>query len=220
MRERPPQHLLFASTSSIYGGNQKSPFSEVDRADGPVSLYAATKKSCEAMIHSYSHLWRIPSTCIRFFTVYGPWSRPDMAMLKFAYLIKNGQPIDVYGEGKMRRDFTFVDDLVDSIVALKDHAPQQGRPAEGVEDSLSAVAPFRIVNAGGGKPTQLMDFIETLERAMGTKAKLNMLPMQPGDVVSTESDVRLLKALIGKIPQTPLEQGIGEFARWFKSYTA
>lgn len=216
LRALPPRHLIFASTSSIYGGNSKVPFAETDRADGPVSLYAATKKSGEAMVHAYAHLFGIPSTCVRFFTVYGPWSRPDMAPLKFATAMMAGRPIDVYGFGSMRRDFTYVDDLVEAIARLVGQAPERGKAV--AHDSLSDVAPFRIVNIGGGRPTELMDFIGALERAMGVKAQLNLLPMQPGDVVATESDTRLLQALIGAMPQTPIDVGVARFVAWFKSY--
>lgn len=216
LRALPPKHLIFASTSSIYGGNSKVPFAETDRADGPVSLYAATKKSGEAMVHAYAHLFGIPSTCVRFFTVYGPWSRPDMAPLKFATAMMEGRAIDVYGFGRMRRDFTFVDDLVDAIARLMERAPETGKGV--AHDSLSEVAPFRIVNIGGGRPTELMDFISALERALGVKAQLNLLPMQPGDVVATEADTRLLQALIGAMPQTPVDAGVARFVAWFKSY--
>ncbi|WP_332689614.1 NAD-dependent epimerase/dehydratase family protein [Devosia sp.] len=216
LRALPPRHLIFASTSSIYGGNTKVPFAETDRADGPVSLYAATKKSGEAMVHAYAHLFGIASTCVRFFTVYGPWSRPDMAPLKFATAMMEGRPIDVYGFGRMRRDFTYVDDLVEAIARLAERAPELGKAV--AHDSLSAVAPFRIVNIGGGQPTELMDFIGALERALGVKARLNLLPMQPGDVVATESDTRLLQALIGAMPQTPIDVGVARFVAWFKTY--
>lgn len=216
LREHRPKHLVFASTSSVYGGNTKMPFAETDRADGPVSLYAATKKAGEAMVHSYAHLFGIASTCVRFFTVYGPWGRPDMAALKFATAISEGRAIDVYGHGKMRRDFTYVDDLVDAIARLVDRAPELGRPV-GPTDSLSPVAPFRTVNIAGGKPVELMDFIGAIERAMGKDAVLNLLPMQPGDVVATESDTTLLNALIGAIPATPVETGVSRFVDWFRS---
>jgi UDP-glucuronate 4-epimerase len=216
LREFPPKHLIFASTSSIYGGNSKIPFAETDRADGPVSLYAATKKAGEAMVHSYAHLFDIPATCVRFFTVYGPWSRPDMAPLKFATAMMEGRVIDVYGYGNMRRDFTYVDDLVDAISRLMEKAPELGKPLP--HDSLSEVAPFRIVNIGGGKPTELMDFIAALERACGVKAQLNMLPMQPGDVVATESDPALLRELIGSVPETAMDIGVERFIAWFRSH--
>ena len=216
LRRTPPRHLVFASTSSVYGGNPSMPYGETDRADSPLSLYAATKKSGEALVHSYSHLWSIPATCLRFFTVYGPYGRPDMALLKFATAIAAGQPIDVYGHGRMLRDFTYVDDLVSAMVAIMSEIPLKGRPVDG--DSLSAVAPYRLLNIGGGRPVQLMDFIAVLERAMGIKAELNMLPMQPGDVVATEADTALLTRLIGEQPATPLDEGIDRFVAWFDKH--
>lgn len=218
MRRSPPRHFLFASTSSIYGGNTKLPFAETDRADGPVSLYAATKKAGEAMVHSYAHLFGIPSTCLRFFTVYGPWGRPDMAPIKFATAILAGRPIDVYGHGQMRRDFTYIDDLVAAIDRLKDLPPEIGKPV--AHDSLSPVAPFRVVNIAGGRQTELMDFIRAIETALGQRAQLNMLPMQPGDVVETQSDTTLLQALVGQLPETPVEIGVARFADWFRQYHA
>lgn len=216
LRRHKPRHLVFASTSSVYGGNTKLPFAETDRADGPVSLYAATKKAGEAMVHSYAHLFGIASTCLRFFTVYGPWGRPDMAAIKFASAILEGRPIDVYGHGKMRRDFTYVDDLVDVIASVMELAPEVGRPV--AHDSLSAVAPFRVVNVAGGRQTELMDFIRSIEQAIGQKAELNLLPMQPGDVVATHSDTTLLRELIGQVPETSVEAGVARFVNWYKSY--
>lgn len=216
LRNVPVQHLIFASSSSVYAGNTKFPFAETDRADGPMSLYAATKKSGEAMVHSYAHLFGIASTCVRFFTVYGPWGRPDMAAIKFATAIFEGRPIDVYGYGKMRRDFTYVDDLVTALVSLADKAPVMGKPV--AHDSLSAVAPFRAVNIGGGRPVELRDFINAFEKAIGRKAQLNLLPMQAGDVVATEADTRLLQALVGNLPETPIEVGVARFVAWFKEY--
>lgn len=218
LRRHPPRHLVFASTSSVYGGNETMPYAETDRADSPLSLYAATKKSCEALVHSYAHLWSIPSTCLRFFTVYGPFGRPDMALLKFARAIAAGEPIDVYGNGRMRRDFTYVGDLVAAMAAIMERPPIKGEPVDG--DSLSAVAPFRLLNIGGGRPVELVDFIASIERAMGMKAKINMLPMQPGDVVATEADTTLLKALVGELPSTPLDEGIDRFVAWFRDYAA
>jgi Nucleoside-diphosphate-sugar epimerases len=215
LRRHPPRHLVFASTSSVYGGNPTMPYAETDRADSPLSLYAATKKSGESLVHSYAHLWSIPATCVRFFTVYGPYGRPDMALLKFARAISQGEAIDVYGNGRMRRDFTYVEDLVTALVAVMTRIPELGKPVEG--DSLSAVAPFRILNIGGGRPTELMDFIASLERALGIKARLNMMPMQPGDVVATEADTGLLQALVGELPATPLDVGIDRFVEWFRS---
>lgn len=216
LRRTPPKHFIFASTSSVYGGNTKLPFAETDRTDGPVSLYAATKKAGEAMAHSYAHLFGIASTCLRFFTVYGPWGRPDMAAIKFATAIMEGRPIDVYGQGAMRRDFTYVDDLVAAISALMVLPPQLGRPV--AHDSLSPVAPFRVVNVAGGRTTELMDFIRAMERTAGRAAQLNLLPMQPGDMVETWSDTRLLQTLIGKVPQTSVDAGVAAFFEWFRRY--
>ncbi len=218
LRQTPVKHLIFASTSSVYGGNIKMPFAETDRADHPVSLYAATKKAGEAMVHSYSHLWGLPTTCFRFFTVYGPYGRPDMAPIKFASAISAGRPIDVYGYGRMRRDFTYVDDLADAVVRLIPVTPQRGLPVE--NDSLSPVAPYRIVNVAAGQAVELMDFIAALEAALGRKAVLNLLPMQPGDVGATEADTGLLHRLIGPVRTTPLEVGVQRFAEWFSSYRA
>nr|WP_295891839.1 NAD-dependent epimerase/dehydratase family protein [uncultured Devosia sp.] len=216
LRRHPPRHFIFASTSSVYGGNSKLPFAEADRADAPLSLYAATKKAGEAMVHSYAHLFGISSTCLRFFTVYGPWGRPDMAAIKFARAIMEGRPIDVYGHGAMRRDFTYVDDLVTVIGRLIGLPPELGKPV--AHDSLSAVAPFRSVNIAGGQPTELMDFIRAIERAAGRPAQLNLLPMQPGDVVETASDTTLLRSLIGELPETSIEAGVAGFFSWFKTY--
>jgi UDP-glucuronate 4-epimerase len=216
MRAHPPRHLIFSSTSSVYGGNEAMPYAEVDRADSPLSLYAATKKACEALVHSYSHLWQIPSTCVRFFTVYGPYGRPDMALLKFARAIEAGEPIEVYGNGQMRRDFTYVEDLVEAMVAILEKVPVMGQPLEG--DSLSPVAPFRTLNIGGGRPVELMDFIKAVENAMGKKAELTMLPMQPGDVVATEADTTLLAGMIGTPPKTSVDEGVARFVEWFRDY--
>lgn len=217
LRRYPPAHLVFASTSSVYGGSETMPYAEKDRADAPLSLYAATKKSGEALIHAHAHLWSTPSTCLRFFTVYGPFGRPDMALIRFARAIAADEPIDVYGNGQMRRDFTYVDDLVEAMVAIMGKPPVQGEPVYG--DSLSPVAPYRLLNIGGGRPIELMDFIASIERAMGVKARLNMLPMQPGDVVATEADTALLTSLIGHLPSTPLDEGIDRFVEWFREYS-
>ncbi|MTI16498.1 NAD-dependent epimerase/dehydratase family protein [Rhodobacteraceae bacterium RKSG542] len=217
-----PKHFLAASTSSVYGGNEKMPFMETDRADSPMTLYAATKKANEAMTHSYAHLWKIPTTCFRFFTVYGPWGRPDMALFKFVDAIENDRPIDVYGEGQMGRDFTYVDDLVEGIVRLVDAVPVEGSPVlfeEGV-DSLSPVAPWRVVNIAGGQPIGLMPFIETIEKSLGKTAQKNMLPMQKGDVHQTMSDPSLLNALTGYVPETCVEEGVSAFVDWYWDYFA
>lgn len=221
-RANPVRHLLVASTSSVYGGNEHMPFREAERTDFPVSLYAATKKACEAMSHSYAHLWKIPTTCFRFFTVYGPWGRPDMALFKFVDAITNGKPIEVYGKGRMQRDFTYIDDLVGAITRLIDASPQEGKPvtAQGVTDSLSPVAPWRSVNIGGGNSVELMDFIAAIETAMGQRAEKIMLDMQKGDVSATFADPSLLKALIGNLPTTPLPEGVGNFVDWYRGWKA
>ena len=215
-----PKHLLIASSSSIYGGNTEMPFSEAHKADWPITLYAATKKSIEEMSHAYAHLWKIPTTCFRFFTVYGPWGRPDMALFKFVAAIEKGDPIEVYGEGKMSRDFTYIDDLIESIVRLADAVPADTSPVtvEDIEDSLSPVAPWRVVNIGGGNPVGLMAFIETIEACLGKRAVMTMLPMQQGDVQSTYADPGLLKALTGYVPQTSVDEGVRHFVEWFSEY--
>jgi len=218
-RAHPPRHLLVASTSSVYGGNEKMPFEEADRTDFPISLYAATKKACEAMSHSYAHLFGLPVTCFRFFTVYGPWGRPDMALFKFVSAIERGEAIEVYGEGRMRRDFTYIDDLVEGVVRLMSAVPETGRPVvvEGVTDSLSPVAPWRSVNIGVGRPAGLMEFIATIENCLGRTARKTMLPRQAGDVVDTFADSALLEALTGYRPQTSLEDGVRAFIDWYRS---
>ncbi len=218
-REAGVKHLMLASTSSVYGGNEKMPFMETDLTDAPMTLYAATKKAGESMSHSYAHLWKIPTTCFRFFTVYGPWGRPDMALFKFVKAIEEDQPIDVYGEGKMGRDFTYIDDLVEGITRLVDCVPEAGQPVtgEGVTDSLSPVAPWRVVNIAGGQPVGLMPFIETIEKCLGKEAKKNMMPMQMGDVRETFADASLLKALTGFTPGISVEQGVSAFVDWYRT---
>lgn len=213
-----PKHLMLASTSSIYGANEKIPFAEADRADEPMTLYAATKKSMELMAHSYAHLYKVPITAFRFFTVYGPWGRPDMALFKFVDAIDNGRPIDIYGEGRMSRDFTYIDDLVESIVRLSHIAPsEENRVApEKATDTLSRHAPFRVVNTGGGQPVELMTFVETVEKAMGRPAIRNMLPMQQGDVPRTFASPDLLEALTGFKPSVSVEEGVARFVEWYE----
>jgi UDP-glucuronate 4-epimerase len=214
-----PKHLLIASTSSVYGGNSKMPFRETDRADWPMTLYAASKKAGEAMSHSYAHLWKLPTTCFRFFTVYGPWGRPDMAPIKFVSAIDAGRPIEVYGQGEMRRDFTYIDDLVEAVIRLIDTVPEEGKPlvASGIEDSLSPVAPWRAINIGGGRPVGLMPFIETIERHLGKPADKVMLPMQKGDVAETFADASLLTALTGFTPTTTVEEGVKALIDWYRA---
>lgn len=210
-----PKHLLVASTSSAYGANTNSPFKETDRAVHPLTLYAATKSATELMGHSYAHLFNVPTTFFRFFTVYGPWGRPDMALFKFAHAILSGRPIDVYGRGEMSRDFTYIDDLVEAISRLTSVIPGTG-PSVG-SDTLSPVAPFRLVNIGGGSPSPLMKYIEVLESSLGLVAEKNMLPMQDGDVPHTTASPELLESLTGFKPSTPIEQGVPLFVEWFKS---
>ncbi|MDB5595024.1 MAG: UDP-glucuronate 5-epimerase [Hyphomicrobiales bacterium] len=215
VRTLAPKHFLFASTSSVYGANASMPFRETDRTDHPLTLYAATKKAAEDMGHSYAHLWKIPTTAFRFFTVYGPWGRPDMALFKFVRATLEGQPIEVYGHGQMKRDFTYVDDLVEGIVRLVDCAPVEGAPLGGM-DSLSPAAPYRVVNIAGGAPTGLMEFIDEIERALGRPVQRRMLDMQKGDVPATWADSSLLEALTGYRPATPTSVGVGAFVEWYR----
>jgi len=217
MRPSPPKHFMFASTSSVYGANSSMPFRETDRADHPLTLYAATKKAGELMAHSYSHLFGIPTTAFRFFTVYGPWGRPDMALFKFVDATLKGKPIDVYGEGRMSRDFTFIDDLVESIVRLVPVVPERGATSD-APDTLSPAAPFRVVNIGGGAPVELTKFIEAIETKLGKKAVRNLMPMQPGDVRDTFASADLLTALTGYHPATPVEEGVGKFVDWYRKH--
>lgn len=208
-REVRPKHLMLASTSSIYGANPKVPFAETDRTDAPLSLYAATKKSMEAMAHAYAHLYQLPTTAFRFFTVYGPWGRPDMAIFKFTRAILEGTPIDVYGGGKMRRDFTFIGDLVEAILRLVPLAP-------GSSDETPV--PYRVVNIGGGQPESLPDFIAAIEKATGRTAIQHLLPMQPGDVPQTHAAPDLLVELTGYKPDTPLSTGVAQFVDWYRRH--
>ncbi len=219
-RTVPPAHLMLASTSSVYGANTAMPYREVDKADSQMSFYAATKKATEAMAHSYAHLYGLPVTMFRFFTVYGPWGRPDMALFKFVRAIEAGEAIDVYNRGDMRRDFTFVDDLVEGLMRLRDVPPPgvEGRGDVPDFDSLSPVAPFRIVNIGNSAPVPLMDFIRVLEGAMGRKAELNLMEMQPGDVPATWADATLLEHLVGALPRTPLDEGVKRFVDWYRDH--
>jgi UDP-glucuronate 4-epimerase len=218
-RAASPRHFLFSSTSSVYGMSAKAEFVETDTTDRPVSLYAATKKSGEVMAHAYAHLFAIPTTVCRFFTVYGPSGRPDMAFFKFVRAMLDGQPIDVYGQGRQERDFTYVDDLVEAMRRLVDCIPEVGRPvvAEGVADTLSPVAPYREVNIAGGTPVGLMRYIETIEDVLGRKARLNMLPMQAGDVARTTGSPALLQALTGYRPETGIREGLQGFVDWYRA---
>lgn len=215
-RRLPVRHLLCASTSSVYGANRVIPFVETERAVHPMSLYAATKASTELMGHAYAHLYRTPSTFFRFFTVYGPWSRPDMAPIRFAKAILAGEPIDVYNFGEMWRDFTYVDDLVEAVVRLLPCVPDSAFSPPG--DTLSPVAPFRVVNIGGGSPVKLTAFIEALEKAIGRPARRNLMPMQLGDVENTAASTALLDSLIGQRVATPLEVGVRAFVAWYRDY--
>ena len=214
------RHLLMASTSSVYGANTRMPYAETDKCDTQMSFYAATKKATEAMAHSHSHLYGLPTTMFRFFTVYGPWGRPDMALFKFTKAILAGQPIDVYNHGQMWRDFTYVDDLVRGIGLLIDAVPP--RPGEGAAvmegDSLSPVAPYRIVNIGNSEQVRLLDFIEAIEDCLSRKAERNYMGMQAGDVPATWANADLLKRLTGYKPQTPIKDGVAQFIAWYREY--
>ncbi len=215
-----PEHFLVASTSSVYGNNEVLPFSENHKSDNPMSFYAATKKSNEVMAHSYSHLFKIPTTVFRFFTVYGPWSRPDMALIKFTKNILNKKPIEIYNNGNMRRDFTYIDDLVQCIKLLINVKPlnPENRISEIENDSISKTAPFRIVNIGNSNSINLLDYVKVLEESLGVIAEKKYLGVQNGEVLETYSDVKLLKNLIGICPNTSIEKGVMEFVKWFRSY--
>ncbi|MGA9332607.1 MAG: NAD-dependent epimerase/dehydratase family protein, partial [Bradyrhizobium sp.] len=212
-------HLLFASSSSVYGANTKLPFSVRDNVDHPISLYAASKKANELMAHAYSHLYRIPATGLRFFTVYGPWGRPDMAMFIFAKAILEGKPIRLFNYGNMRRDFTYVDDVVEAIARLIDRPPQ-GNPAwSGAHpDPASSAAPWKIYNIGNNRPEELMHVVALLEKEFGRPAIREMLPMQPGDVPATYADIEDLARDVGFRPATSIEDGIARFSKWFREY--
>lgn len=213
------EHLFYASSSSVYGANTKVPFSVHDKVDHPVSLYAATKKANELMAHSYSHLYRIPTTGLRFFTVYGPWGRPDMAYFKFTKNILAGQPIDVYNFGKNRRDFTYIDDIVTGIIKVLSRIPAGDPNWSGDHpDCASSSAPYRVYNIGNNKPVELLYFIRVLEDCLAKKAILNLLPPQPGDVIETYADIDDLVAETGFKPQTSIEQGMKRFVDWYKEY--
>lgn len=216
-RHNQVSHLLAASTSSVYGANTKMPFEETQKTATPLTLYAATKGATELMGHSYANLYNIPTTFFRFFTVYGPWGRPDMALFKFTKAMLQEEPIDVYNNGKMVRDFTYIDDLTEAIIRLS-YAVPGNKPV--ANDSLSPVAPFRVVNIGQGKPIQLMDYIQELENALGITAKINFLPMQMGDVPATAASPELLNHLTGYIPRTPIRDGIAAFVEWYRTFYA
>ncbi len=213
------QHLLYASSSSVYGLNRKMPFSTEDSVDHPVSLYAATKKANELMSHTYSHLYGLPTTGLRFFTVYGPWGRPDMALFKFTKAMLEGKSIDVYNFGKMKRDFTYIDDIAEAIVRLQDVIPdvdsewsvEEGSPA-------TSSAPYRVYNIGNSSPVELMDYITALEEALGIEAEKNMMPIQAGDVLETSADTKALYETIGFKPETSVKKGVANFVEWYKGY--
>ena len=220
-RAYPPKHMLLASTSSAYGAAEEMPYKETVKADHQMSFYAATKKSNENMAHSYAHLFHLPITMFRFFTVYGPWGRPDMALFKFTKAILNDRPIDVYNCGEMTRDFTYIDDLVNGIRLLMDEIPQNNFSSPSTlskSDNKSPVAPFRIVNIGNAKPEKLLDLISGVEKALGKKAKKNLMPMQAGDVPSTHADITLLTELTTYQPTISLSVGIKKFIRWYRDY--
>ncbi|MEM7812503.1 MAG: NAD-dependent epimerase [Planctomycetota bacterium] len=211
-------HLVYASSSSVYGGNTTIPFSEHGPADHPLSIYAATKRANELMAHSYSHLFGLPATGLRFFTVYGPWGRPDMAMFLFTERILAGKPIDVFNHGDMRRDFTYIDDVAESVVRVVDHLPTPGEPDAVEADPSLGTGPSRVYNIGNHTPVELTRLIEVLEEALGRPAERNLLPMQPGDVPATYAEVADLSAAVGFAPDTPIEEGVGRFVAWYRGY--
>ena len=220
-RAYPPSHMLLASTSSVYGPNKKMPYKETDKTDYQMSFYAATKKSTESIAHSYSHLFNIPITIFRFFTVYGPWGRPDMALFKFTKATLNNEPIDVYNYGNMSRDFTYIDDLVNGVRLLLNEQPDGTFTNEKSSDEVlnsSPVAPFRIVNIGNSKPENLLEFVQAIENAIGIKAKKNLMPMQAGDVPATWADTTNLELLTGYRPMTNLSVGVKNFVQWYREY--
>jgi len=220
-RKHPVKHLVYASSSSVYGGNTKLPFSESDNVDHPVSLYAVTKKSNELMAHSYSHLFGIPTTGLRFFTVYGPWGRPDMALFIFTKAILEGKPVDLFNNGDMQRDFTYIDEIAEGVVKVVDRPPSfdekfdKARP-----DPAHSWAPYQMLNIGNNGPAALLEYLDALESALGRKAQRNLMPMQPGDVKSTFADTVLLTRWTGLAPGTPIEAGVQRFADWYRAYYA
>ena len=215
-RRNPQSHLMIASTSSVYGANESMPYAERQKADLQMSFYAATKKACEAMAHSYAHLHSLPVTAFRFFTVYGPWGRPDMALFKLVRAITRGEKFELYNRGEMSRDFTYVDDLVEGLARLRRVPP--GEEPVSDADSLSPVAPFRVINVGNSSPTRLGDFVRAVEVAVGRKARIELAPMQPGDVPATWADATLLADLVGAIPRTPIEEGVARFVEWYNGH--
>jgi UDP-glucuronate 4-epimerase len=213
------RHLVYASSSSVYGANTTMPFSVHQNVDHPLSLYAATKKANELMAHTYSHLYGLPTTGLRFFTVYGPWGRPDMALFLFTKNILAGRPIDVFNHGQMRRDFTYIDDIVEGVVRVADRVPQPDPNwSSDAPDSATSRAPYRLYNIGNNQPNELLHLIETLEKCLGKTAKMNMLPMQPGDVMATWADVDDLTRDVGFKPSMPIEDGVARFVAWYRKY--
>jgi UDP-glucuronate 4-epimerase len=219
-RQAKVRHLVYASSSSVYGANTSFPFHEDDPVDHPVSLYAATKRANELMAHCYSHLYALPTTGLRFFTVYGPWGRPDMSMMLFTKAILAGEPIKVFNHGRMRRDFTYIDDIVEGVVRTLDHVPASGRPDDpkAYAAPSSSVAPFRIYNIGNSRPVELLEYVGLIEAALGRQAKLDLQPLQPGDVVATAADTSALEQAVGFRPSTPLAEGIKRYVEWHRSY--
>ncbi|MEO8732124.1 MAG: NAD-dependent epimerase [Rhodoferax sp.] len=213
------QHLVYASSSSVYGGNTKMPFSEHDTVDHPVSLYAATKKANELMAHTYSHLYNLPTTGLRFFTVYGPWGRPDMALFLFTKAIMNGRPIDVYNYGNMQRDFTYVDDIVEGVIRVLDRVAEPNSVYDSaIADPATSNAPYRIFNIGNNNPVPLLDFVACIEDALGKKAEKRLLPLQDGDVPATYANTDALNDWVGFVPGTTIQTGIGNFVAWYRDY--
>ena len=213
------QHLTYASSSSVYGGNTKMPFSEHDSVDHPVSLYAATKKANELMAHTYSHLFGLPTTGLRFFTVYGPWGRPDMALFLFTKAILEGRPIDVFNYGNMQRDFTFVDDIVEGVIRVMDRVATADPAYDALRaDPATSNAPYRVFNIGNNNPVPLLDFISCIEDALGKKAEKRLLPLQDGDVPATYANTDALRDWVGFVPGTSIQDGIGRFVAWYRDY--
>ncbi|SEK85856.1 UDP-glucuronate 4-epimerase [Pseudoxanthomonas sp. GM95] len=218
-RHRGVEHLVYASSSSVYGGNRKLPFAVEDSVDHPLSLYAASKKANELMAHTYSHLYRLPTTGLRFFTVYGPWGRPDMALFQFTQRILAGEPIDLFNNGQHTRDFTYIDDIVEGVIRTLDHVPGPDPHYDPLAPNpATSDAPYRVYNIGNNAPVQLLDYIQVLEDALGKKAQRRLLPLQPGDVPDTFADVSALQRDVGYAPSTPIQTGIANFVAWYRDY--